>query len=86
MGADEGVTAPSTDLPACDLRLLGTDLAPLPYVAGDGGFTDLVFVQELHKASTAGAARAVTATGNLGIRGPRACYGPAYDIACASCC
>ncbi|MET7778108.1 restriction endonuclease [Streptomyces mirabilis] len=38
---------PLTDLPASDLRLLDTDLAPLPYVAGDGGFTDLVFVQEL---------------------------------------
>lgn len=38
---------PSTDLAASDLRLLGTDLAPLPFVAGDGGFTDLVFVQEL---------------------------------------
>ncbi|MGW0711772.1 restriction endonuclease [Streptomyces sp. NPDC002643] len=38
---------PSSDLPASDLRLLGTDLAPLPYVSGEGGFTDLVFVQEL---------------------------------------
>ncbi|MCX4578904.1 restriction endonuclease [Streptomyces sp. NBC_01571] len=38
---------PSSDLPASDLRLLGTDLAPLSYAAGDGGFTDLVFVQEL---------------------------------------
>ncbi|WP_308114122.1 restriction endonuclease [Streptomyces brasiliscabiei] len=38
---------PSTDLPASDLRLLGTDLAPMEHVAGDGGFTDLVFAQEL---------------------------------------
>ncbi|TQE36866.1 hypothetical protein Sipo8835_09360 [Streptomyces ipomoeae] len=37
----------SSDLPASDLTLHGTDLAPLPYVAGDGGFSDLVFVQEL---------------------------------------
>ncbi|MEV4800787.1 restriction endonuclease [Nonomuraea sp. NPDC049421] len=38
---------PSTDLPASGLALLDTDLHPLPYVTSGGGYSELVFVQDL---------------------------------------
>ncbi|MBN3933016.1 restriction endonuclease [Streptomyces verrucosisporus] len=38
---------PATGLPGTEVRLLGLDLQPLPYVTSGGGFGEFVFVPEL---------------------------------------